>query len=41
MKHLRNVIRACREPMMLEHAGHFVQEAGDEVARAALASFAG
>lgn len=40
MKALRRVIRGCPEPLMLEEAGHFVQEAGDVVARAALEAFA-
>ncbi|MCB9749434.1 MAG: alpha/beta fold hydrolase [Myxococcales bacterium] len=40
MKALRAVIRGCPEPMMLPNAGHFVQEAGEPVARAALEAFA-
>lgn len=40
MRHLQRAIRGCPEPLMLPDAGHFVQESGDEVARAALASFA-
>ena len=36
---LRNAIRGCPEPMVLPDAGHFVQEHGEAVARAALASF--
>ncbi len=40
MAHLRKTIRGCPEPMLLPNAGHFVQEAGEEVARAALQSFA-
>ena len=39
MNQLRQIIRGCPEPMVLEDAGHFVQEWGAEVARAALASF--
>lgn len=39
MKMLAGTIGGCPEPMMLEHAGHFVQEAGEEVAKAALAAF--
>ena len=39
MKFLRGVIRGCPEPLILEEAGHFVQEAGDRVATAALAAF--
>lgn len=40
MKMLRQVIKGCPEPLMLEDAGHFVQESGEVVARAALAAFA-
>ena len=36
MEMMRAMIRNCPEPLMLD-AGHFVQERGDEVARAALA----
>jgi len=39
MAALRRVIRGCPEPLVLETAGHFVQEQGEEVARAALAAF--
>lgn len=39
MRHLRKQIRNCPEPMELTEAGHFVQEWGEEVARAALKSF--
>jgi pimeloyl-ACP methyl ester carboxylesterase len=39
MSELRKTIRGCPEPMVLEQAGHFVQEWGDEVARAALKHF--
>ena len=41
MKHVRKLIRWCPEPLELATAGHFVQEQGDVVARAALAAFAG
>jgi haloalkane dehalogenase len=41
MKLLRSQIRGCPEPLMLEDAGHFVQERGDVVAEAALAHFGG
>ena len=41
MRALRKAIRGCPEPMVLEDAGHFVQEAGDRVANAALEAFAG
>jgi hypothetical protein len=33
------VIRGCPEPLVLPQAGHFVQEWGEEIARAALAAF--
>ncbi len=36
MNALRERIRGCGEPLMLEDAGHFVQEHGDVIARAAL-----
>lgn len=39
MKGLRQIIRGCPEPMVLEHAGHFVQEHGEEIARAAVGYF--
>jgi pimeloyl-ACP methyl ester carboxylesterase len=39
MEGLRTTIRGCPEPMRIEQAGHFVQEWGEPVARAALASF--
>ncbi len=35
---MQSIIRGCPEPMMVD-AGHFVQERGAEVARAALASW--
>jgi len=41
MEALRRVIRGCPPPMMIPDAGHFVQEAGDRVAAAALAAFEG
>jgi len=40
MAQLRQTIRGCPPPLELPHAGHFVQEWGDEVAPAALAHFA-
>lgn len=40
MHALRRVIRGCPEPMIVEGGGHFVQEWGEPIARAALASFA-
>ncbi len=36
---LASVIRGCPSPLELPQAGHFVQEHGEEVARAALAAF--
>jgi pimeloyl-ACP methyl ester carboxylesterase len=39
MQALATVIRGCPKPLELPQAGHFVQEHGEEVARAALASF--
>jgi tRNA(adenine34) deaminase len=40
MQALRRDIRGCPEPMVLAHAGHFVQEHGEEIARAAVGYFA-
>lgn len=37
MPWIRDRIKGCPEPLVLEHAGHFVQEWGEEVAEAALA----
>tara|TARA_R110002074_G_scaffold402069_1_gene603080 strand:- start:911 stop:1810 length:900 start_codon:yes stop_codon:yes gene_type:complete len=39
MSKLREAIRVCPEPMILEEAGHFVQEWGEPIARAALKHF--
>lgn len=39
MAWLRSVIRGCPEPMEMAEAGHFVQEHGEPVARAALKRF--
>lgn len=39
MDELRSVIRGCPEPLKLPEAGHFVQEYGEGVARAALEHF--
>ncbi|ENK2103751.1 haloalkane dehalogenase [Vibrio alginolyticus] len=36
---MRSVIKDCPEPMEVPEAGHFVQEFGDKVAKAALAHF--
>ena len=38
MQRMRQIIKGCPEPMLLE-AGHFVQEHGEPVARAALAEW--
>ncbi|WP_425228579.1 haloalkane dehalogenase [Sphingomonas sp.] len=39
MQALRKVIRGCPEPMIIAGGGHFVQEWGEPIARAALESF--
>ena len=39
MRDLQALIRGCPEPLLLPDAGHFVQELGEPVARAALAHF--
>ncbi len=39
MQNLRKIVSGCPEPLLLGEAGHFVQERGEAVARAALASF--
>jgi len=39
MLELQALIRGCGEPVVLEQAGHFVQEHGESVARQALAFF--
>jgi tRNA(adenine34) deaminase len=39
MQALRQLIRGCPEPMVLEQAGHFVQEHGEPIARAAVGYF--
>jgi tRNA(adenine34) deaminase len=36
---LRQIIRGCPEPMVIEEAGHFVQEHGEAIARAAVGYF--
>jgi pimeloyl-ACP methyl ester carboxylesterase len=41
MAMMRAMIHGCPEPLVLAEQGHFVQESGDVVARAALAAFAG
>jgi tRNA(adenine34) deaminase len=39
MEALRAQIRGCPEPMVLQQAGHFVQEHGEAIARAAVGYF--
>jgi tRNA(adenine34) deaminase len=39
MRALRESIRGCPEPMVIEQAGHFVQEHGEPVAQAAVGYF--
>jgi haloalkane dehalogenase len=39
MNRLRETINRCPEPMVLEEVGHFVQECGEPIARAALRHF--
>ncbi len=39
MMGMQKLIRNCPEPMIVEEAGHFVQEWGEEIARAALESW--
>ncbi len=39
MKSLRRIIRGCPDPFVVEEGGHFVQEWGESVAKAALAAF--
>ncbi len=41
MNRLSDRIKCCPPPLLLPDAGHFVQEHGDIVARAALAALAG
>ena len=36
MTELRKSIRGCPEPHLVQNGGHFLQEWGEEVARAAL-----
>lgn len=40
MRWMQSQIRGCPAPMVLDDAGHFVQEQGDRVARAALRAWA-
>jgi len=39
MQDLRRVLRGCPEPMVLEQAGHFVPEQGEQIAQAAVGYF--
>ena len=39
MQALQQILRGCPEPMQLPQAGHFVQEQGESIARAAVATF--
>jgi hypothetical protein len=39
MNQLRKTIRRCPEPIVMEEAGHFLQEWGEPVAQAALKQF--
>ena len=39
MRELQGMIRGCPEPMLVPEAGHFVQEYGGPIAKAALAHF--
>jgi pimeloyl-ACP methyl ester carboxylesterase len=39
MEELRGAIRGCPPPLEIPEAGHFVQEWGEEIARAALRAF--
>lgn len=39
MQQLRDSIRGCPQPLVLEHAGHFVQEHGEPIAQAAVGYF--
>ncbi len=41
MAAMRAGIKGCPEPMVLPEAGHFVQEWGEPIARAALSHFGG
>jgi pimeloyl-ACP methyl ester carboxylesterase len=41
MEALRKQIRGCPEPMIIAEGGHFVQEWGEPIARAAIAAFGG
>ena len=40
MQELRRHLRGCGEPIVIEHAGHFVPEQGEPIAQAAVRYFA-
>ncbi len=40
MKSMHALIKDCPEPMMIEQAGHFVQEWGEDIAKVAISAFA-
>jgi tRNA(adenine34) deaminase len=40
MEDLRRILRGCPEPLVIAQAGHFVQEHGEPIARAAVGYFA-
>lgn len=39
MRELQTLIRGCPEPLLLDNAGHFVQEQGESIAQAAVRHF--
>ena len=39
MRELQEMIRGCRDPMILQEGGHFVQEHGEQIARRAVSFF--
>jgi tRNA(adenine34) deaminase len=39
MRELQQTIRNCPEPLVLEQAGHFVQEHGEDIAKLAVQVF--
>jgi len=39
MRELQTMIRGCPEPLLLDNAGHFVQEQGESIAQAAVRHF--
>jgi tRNA(adenine34) deaminase len=40
MQDLQRHIRGCAQPLVIGQGGHFVQEHGEEIARAAVGYFA-